>query len=86
MESKAEFLFVAQLCFWLLSFVPWSKVAILGMVVFPPLIGIGILIMGIKNPTLRLMTIPYYTTRIGQSKRPDAAPLAILAGMGTHVK
>ena len=34
-----------------------SKVAILGMVI-PPLIGI--LIMGIKTPTIGLMTIPYY--------------------------
>ena len=37
--------------------VPWSKVAILGMVI-PRLIGI--LFMGIKTPTIGLMTIPYY--------------------------
>ena len=41
---------------------PWSKVAILGMVI-PPLIGI--LIMGIKTPTIGLMTIPYYMEIMG---------------------
>ena len=37
--------------------VPWSKVAILGMVI-PPLIGIPLI--GIKNPIIGLMTIPHY--------------------------
>ncbi len=41
---------------------PWSKVAILGMVI-PHLIGI--LVMGIKTPTIELMTIPYYMEIMG---------------------
>ena len=44
------------------SYVPGSKLLVLGMVI-PPLIGI--LIMGIQTPTIGLMTIPYYMEIMG---------------------